>query len=58
MIKFFLLTILLLSVHLDEGDFENPEEIQRYIRDQTACGDAEYNEDSCFTVKLETKDAQ
>ena len=60
MIKFFLLTILLLSVHLQEGegDFEFPEEIQRYKRDQTACGDAEYNEDSCFTVKLETKDAQ
>ena len=41
MIKFFLLTILLLSVHLQEGegDFEYPEEIQKYIRDQTACGD-------------------
>lgn len=60
MIKFFLLTILLLSVHLEEGegDFEFPEEIQRTIRDQTACSDAEYNEDSCFAVKLETKDAQ
>jgi hypothetical protein len=43
MIKFFLLTILLLSVHLDEGEgnFEYPEGIQRYIRDQKACGDAE-----------------
>ena len=54
MIKFFLLTILLLSVHLQEGegDFEFPEEIQRYIRDQTACGEIQWR----FMFHSETGD--
>ena len=63
-----ILFLLFSTVYLDSedyGDYDDyddyydlPEELKKYQEDEETCLKAEYNEESCFKVTLQTKNSQ